>query len=47
MSLKPFVFAISLAAAIPAFAQETSFSTELADIEQQLTEIDAQAACST
>ncbi len=44
MSLKPFVFAISLAAALPAFAQDTSLSTELADIEQQLTEIDAQAA---
>ncbi|WP_149139622.1 peptidoglycan-binding domain-containing protein [Gemmobacter caeruleus] len=44
MSLKPFVFAISLAAALPAFAQDTSLSTELADIERQLTEIDAQAA---
>lgn len=44
MSLKPFVFAISLAAAFPAFAQDTSLSTELADIERQLTEIDAQAA---
>ena len=44
MSLRPFVFAISLAAAVPAFAQDTSLSTELADIERQLTEIDAQAA---
>jgi hypothetical protein len=44
MSLKPFVFAISLAAVFPAFAQDTSLSTELADIERQLTEIDAQAA---
>jgi hypothetical protein len=44
MSLKPFVFAISLAAALPALAQDTSLSTELADIERQLTEIDAQAA---
>lgn len=44
MSLKPFVFAISLAAVLPAFAQDTSLSTELADIERQLTEIDAQAA---
>lgn len=44
MSLKPFVFAISLAAALPAFAQDTSLSAELADIERQLTEIDAQAA---
>jgi hypothetical protein len=44
MSLRPFVFAISLAAALPAFAQDTSLSTELADIERQLTEIDAQAA---
>ena len=44
MSLKPFVFAIALAAAIPAFAQDASLSTELADIERQLTEIEAQAA---
>lgn len=44
MSLKPFVFAVSLAAAIPAFAQESSLFTELADIERQLTEIEAQAA---
>jgi DNA-binding protein YbaB len=44
MSLRPFVFAISLAAALPAFAQDTSLSTELADVERQLTEIDAQAA---
>lgn len=44
MSLRPFVFAISLAAALPAFAQDTSLSTELADIERQLTEIDARAA---
>lgn len=44
MSLKPFVFAISLAAALPAFAQDASLSAELADIERQLTEIDARAA---
>lgn len=44
MSLRTFVFAISLAAAVPAFAQDTSLSAELADIERQLTEIDAQAA---
>ena len=44
MSLKPFVFAIALAAAIPAFAQDVPLSAELADIERQLTEIEAQAA---
>lgn len=44
MSLRPFVFAIALAAALPAFAQDASLSTELADIERQLTEIEAQAA---
>jgi hypothetical protein len=44
MSLRTFVFAFSLAAAVPAFAQDTSLSAELADIERQLTEIDAQAA---
>lgn len=44
MSLKPFVFAASFAAAFPAFAQDTFISTELADIKRQLTEIDAQAA---
>lgn len=44
MSLRPFVFAIALAAAVPAFAQDASLSTELADIERQLTEIEAQAA---
>ncbi|TGD41290.1 lytic transglycosylase [Pseudotabrizicola sediminis] len=44
MSLKPFVFAIALAAAVPAFAQGVPLSTELADIERQLTEIEAQAA---
>lgn len=44
MSLKPFIFAVSLAGAIPAIAQDTSLSTELADIERQLTEIEAQAA---
>ena len=43
MSLRPFVFAIALAAAVPAFAQDASLSTELADIERQLTEIEAQA----
>lgn len=44
MSFRPFVFAIALAAAAPAFAQDASLSAELADIERQLTEIDAQAA---
>jgi hypothetical protein len=44
MSLKPFAFAIALAAAIPAFAQDAPLSAELADIERQLTEIEAQAA---
>lgn len=44
MSLRPFVFAIALAAAVPAFAQDASLSTELAEIERQLTEIEAQAA---
>ena len=44
MSLRPFVFAISLAAALPAFAQQASLSAELADIERQLTEIEARAA---
>ncbi|WP_103256896.1 peptidoglycan-binding domain-containing protein [Tabrizicola aquatica] len=44
MSLKPLVFAIALAAAIPAFAQDVPLSAELADIERQLTEIEAQAA---
>ena len=44
MSLRPFVFAIALAAAVPALAQDASLSTELADIERQLTEIEAQAA---
>lgn len=44
MSLRPFVFAIALAAAVPALAQDASLSTELVDIERQLTEIEAQAA---
>lgn len=44
MSLRPFVLAVALAAAVPAFAQNASLSTELADIERQLTEIEAQAA---
>lgn len=44
MSLKPFIFALSLAAGVPALAQDASLPAELADIERQLTEIDAQAA---
>lgn len=44
MSLRPFVFAISLAAALPTLAQEASLSKELGDIERQLTEIEARAA---
>lgn len=44
MSLRPFVFAIALAAAVPALAQDASLSTELVDIERQLKEIEAQAA---
>lgn len=44
MSLRPFVFTIALAAALPAFAQNASLSAELADIERQLTEIEVQAA---
>lgn len=44
MSLRPLVFAIALAAAGPAFAQDASLSTELAEIERQLTEVEAQAA---
>lgn len=44
MSLRPLVFAIALFAATPAFTQDASFSAELADIERQITEIEAQAA---
>jgi hypothetical protein len=44
MSLRPFIFVISLASAAPAFAQTVSLSAELADIERQLTEIETQAA---
>lgn len=44
MSFRPFVFAIALTAAAPAFAQDASLSAELADIERQLTEIEVQSA---
>jgi hypothetical protein len=44
MSSKKLAFAIALAAALPAFAQETSLSEELTDIQRQLTEIEVQAA---
>lgn len=44
MSLRSFVFAISLAAAGPALAQDVSLSTELDDIERQMSEIAAQTA---
>ena len=44
MSLRSLVFAIALSAATPAFTQDASLSAELADIERQMTEIEAQAA---
>lgn len=44
MLLRTFAFAISLAAALPASAQDAPLSSELADIERQLAEIDAQAS---
>lgn len=44
MSLRPFISAIALAVANPAFAQDASLPTELAEIERQLTEIEVQAA---
>lgn len=44
MSLRSFVFAISLATATPVLAQDASLSVELEDIERQMTEIEAQAA---
>lgn len=44
MSFRPFLFAIAVSAAAPAYAQDVSLSAELADIERQLTEIDVQAA---
>ena len=44
MPLRPFIFAIALAVANSAFAQDTSLPTELAEIERQLTEIEVQAA---
>ncbi|WP_298845036.1 peptidoglycan-binding domain-containing protein [uncultured Roseobacter sp.] len=44
MSLRSLVFALALSATTSASAQDASFSAELADIERQITEIDAQAA---
>lgn len=43
MSLRSFVFAISLTAAAPALAQDASLSAELDDIQRQMTEIEALA----
>lgn len=42
--LRSFVFAIALTAASPALAQDASLSAELAEIERQMTEIEANAA---
>jgi hypothetical protein len=44
MSLRPFVFAAALVAFAPAFAQDNTLPAEIADIERQLTEIEAQMA---
>lgn len=43
MPLRPFVFAMTLAVAAPAFAQNGSLPAELAEIEDQLTELELQA----
>jgi hypothetical protein len=44
MSSRPLIFAIALASAAPAFAQDASLPAELSEIERQLTEIESQAA---
>ena len=44
MSIRPFILAVAFAISTPVFGQEPSLETELAQIERQLSEVEAQAA---